>query len=159
MPYSSIGLLQFDEFVELLGTYAGSEDGKELVLALAPHNDLASLEADLAEAREAIAYLREISGAQQASSGAAIRLRFDQIRPMGGSIRILRVEGASLEGVQIRDLFAILIVAGEYRSILQRVAGRYPLLAWRSRKLADLRDLVRRYGRVFLPDGSLSDEA
>lgn len=159
MPYSSIGLLQFDEFIEFLGTYAGSEDGKKLVSGLAPHNDLALLEADLAEAGEAIAYLREISGVQQAASGAAIRLRFDQIRPIGGSIRTLRVEGASLEGVQIRDLFATLALAGEYRGILQRVAGRHPLLALRSSKLADLRDLARRYGRVFLPDGSLSDEA
>jgi DNA mismatch repair protein MutS2 len=159
MPYSSIGLLQFDEFIELLRTYAGSEDGKDLVSGLAPHSERASLEADLAEAGEAIAYLREISGAQQATSGAAIRLRFDQIRPIGGCIRILRVEGASLEGVQIRDLFATLMLAGEYRGILQRVAGRYPLLALRSSKLADLRDLARRYGRVFLPDGSLSDEA
>ncbi len=159
MSYSGIELLQFDEFIELLGSYAGSEDGKELVFGLAPHSDLARLEADLAETGEAIAYLREVSGAQQASLGAAIRLRFDQIRPIGGSIRILRVEGASLDGVQIRDLFATLVLAGEYRNILQRVAGRYPLLALRSSRLADLREVARRYGRVFLPDGSLSDEA
>ncbi len=159
MPFSSTGLLQFDEFIELLGAYAGSEAGQELVSNLTPHSELALLEADLAEAGEAIAYLREVSGAQQATSGAAIRLRFDQFPPISGSIRILRVEGASLEGAQIRDLFATLVVAGEYRSILQRVAGRHPLLALRSSKLADLRDLARRYGRVFLPDGSLSDEA
>ncbi len=159
MPYSSIGLLQFDEFIEVLRSYAGSEDGKQLVSELAPHNDRALLEADLAEAGEAIAYLREVSGVQQATAGAAIRLHFDQIRPIGGSIRLLRVEGASLEGVQIRDVFATLALAGEYRGIFQRVAGRYPQLALRSSNLADLRDLARRYGRVFLPDGSLSDEA
>ncbi len=159
MPFSSTELLQFDELVDLLAKYAGSAAGRELVYGLEPHRDLAALESGLAEAGEAISYLREMSGAQQASSTSLIRLRFDQLPPIDTAVRVLKVEGASLEGRQIQDLFATLAVAGEYRGILQKVASRFPLLAARSSKLADLRDLARRYERVFLPDGNLSDEA
>ncbi|HEX4164753.1 MAG TPA: Smr/MutS family protein, partial [Bryobacteraceae bacterium] len=74
-------------------------------------------------------------------------------------VRILKVEGASLDGRQIQDLLATLAIAGEYRSILQRVASRFPRLAGRSSRLADLRDLAKRYERVFEPDGSLADSA
>ncbi len=159
MSFSSTELLQFDELIALLTGYSGSDSGREVVLKLAPHADLAILEADLADAGEAISYLRELSGAQPASSGAAIRLHFDHLPSIANHVRILKVEGAALDGLQIQDLFATLAVAGEYRSILQKVAGRYPRLAFRSSKLADLRDLARRYERVFLPDGSLSDQA
>lgn len=159
MSFSSTELLQFDDLREKLAGYAGSEAGRELIEGIEPHSNRALLESDLAEAGEAILYLREVSGAQAAASGAAIRLRFDQLRPIEGSVRILKVEGASLDGRQIQDLFSTLGVAGEYRSILQRVAGRFPLLAARSSGLADLRELGRRYGAIFLPDGSLADHA
>jgi DNA mismatch repair protein MutS2 len=159
MSFSSTEILQFNELIELVARHAGSDAGRELVSNLAPHTDLALLKADLAEAGEAIAYLRELSGAQPATSGAAIRLHFDQFPPIDEQVRLLRVAGASLEGRQIQDLFVTLSVAGECRAILQKLASRYPLLASRSSKLADLRDLARRYASAFLPDGSLSDSA
>ncbi len=159
MPFSSTELLQFDELINLLAAYAGSASGRELASSLQPHSHLPTIEADLAEAGEAISYLRELSGAQPAAAGAAIRLHFDQLPPIEAPVRLLKVEGASLEGRQIQDLFTTLAFAGEYRGILQKVASRYPRLAARSSRLADLRDLARRYERAFLPDGSLSDEA
>ncbi len=159
MAFSSTALLQFEELRETLTAYAGSAVGRELVAALEPRHDLRSLESDLAQAGEAIAYLRELAGAQQAGSGAAIRLRFDQLPSIQPAVRILKVEGASLDGRQIQDLFTTLALAGEYRGILQRVASRYPLLAALSSRLADLRELARRYENIFLPDGSLADHA
>ncbi len=153
MAFSSTELLQFDELRDLLTTYAGSDAGRELVYQLEPHSDRAVLEADLADAGEAIAYSRE------SVDGSLIRMRFDQLPSVEGPVRILKVEGASLDGRQIQDLFATLAVAGEYRSALQKLTGRFPRLAARSSKLADLRDLAKRYGRVFLPDGRLSDDA
>ncbi len=153
MSFSSIELLQFDELRDLLARYAGSEAGRELVYELEPHNDRASLEADLAEAGEAISYLHEIV------DGSLTRLRFDQLPAVEASVRILKVEGAALDARQIQDLFSTLAVAGEYRSVLQKLTARFPLLALRSSKLADLRDLARRYERVFLPDGRLADGA
>ncbi|MBV9444253.1 MAG: endonuclease MutS2, partial [Acidobacteriaceae bacterium] len=159
MSFSSSGLLQFPELKDLLGKYAGSAAGRALVEELEPHRDRARLESDLAEAGEAIGYLRETSGAQEAKAGAAIRLRFDQLRDIETPARILRVEGASLDGREILDLFHTLALAGEYRGILLGVAERFPLLARRATKLADLRGLARQYSRSFLPDGSLSDDA
>ncbi len=159
MAFGSNELLQFEELKDLLTGYAGSEAGRDLVAALEPHSDRSTLEADLADAGEAIAYLRELSGAQQTSRGAAIRLRFDQLRDIASSLRIIRVEGASLEGRQILDLFHTLALAGEYRAILLSVSERFPRLARRAHNLADLRSVAKRYERAFLQDGSLADEA
>ena len=159
MPFSSASLLQFDELKELLAKYAGSVAGRALVFALTPHNDRFALETDLAEAGEAIGYLQEVSGAQETARGAAIRLRFDQVRDVDVAVRTLRVEGASLEGREIVDLFQTLSLAGEYRGLLIAVAARYPRLAHRSENMADLRAIARRYQQAFLPDASLADEA
>ncbi len=159
MPFHSASLLQFDELKELLSHYAGSDGGRALVDAHEPHSDRAALESDFAETGEAIGYLREASGAQVTARGAAIRLRFDQVRDIEAQARILRVEGASLGGRDLLDLFHTLSLAGEYRGILLAVSERYGRLAHRGRNLVDLRDLTRRYGRAFLPDGTLADEA
>jgi DNA mismatch repair protein MutS2 len=159
MGFNSTGLLQFEELKDLLAGYAGTEAGSDLITALEPHRDRSALEADLAEAGEAISYLREISTAQHAGRGAAIRLRFDQLRDVHAAVRTLRVEGASLDGREILDLFHTLAIAAEYRAILLSVSDRFPRLANRAHRLADLRDIARRYERAFLPDGSLSDEA
>src|SRR4051794_13980380 len=159
MAFSSTGLLQFDELKDLLAAYAGSDAGKELVYQLEPHAERQVLEADLAEAGEAISYGREVSGAQEAARGAAIRLRFDQLRNIEGSVRVLQVAGARLDGREILDLFHTLSLAGEYRGILLNLEERFPRLASRAVRLADLRPLARRWSRAFLPDGSLADEA
>ncbi len=159
MSFGSTELLQFEELKVLLAKYAGSAAGRELVAALEPHRDLPILETDLAEAGEAIAYLREVSGTQAAGPGAAIRLRFDQLRDITAAVRILKVEGASLDGRQILDLFQTLALAGEYRAILLSLVARYPRLGRRAAQLADLRDVTRRYQHAFLPDGTLADEA
>src|ERR1035441_9887054 len=137
MNFSSTGLLKFEELKELLAHYAGSVAGRTLVYELEPHGDRAALEADLADAGEAIAYLREVSGGQETSRGAAVRLRFDQLRDIDNSLRTLQVEGAGLSGREIMDLFHTLAVAGEHRGILLGVSDRYPRLARRAHDLAD----------------------
>ncbi len=159
MPFSSASLLQFDELKDLLASYAGSAAGRDLIDALEPYHNRAALEAALAETGEAMAYLRETSGPQQSGRGAAIRLRFDQLRDIETPVRILRVEGAALEGPQILDLFHTVSIAGEYRGILLGVAQRYPHLGNRATMLADVRDVARRYQSAFLPNGTLADEA
>jgi DNA mismatch repair protein MutS2 len=159
MNFSGTELLQFDELKELVAGYAGSSAGRALVRALEAYRDGAALENALAEAGEAITYTRELSSAQQTGRGAAIRLRFDQIRDLEAPLRILQVEGAALDGSQILDIFHTLAIAGEYRVALLPVAERYPRLARRGQQLADLRDVTRRFSSAFLPDGSLADHA
>ncbi len=159
MSFSSSGLLQFDELKELLATYAGSVSGRALVYELEPHRDRVALENGLAEAGEAISYGRENSGAEAVGPGSLVRLRFDQLRDIEAPVRTLLIEGASLEGREILDLFHTLALAGDYRAVLLSVSARYPLLAKRGNTLADLRDVARRYARTFHPDGGLTDEA
>jgi DNA mismatch repair protein MutS2 len=159
MSFSSTDLLQFEEFKELLARYAGSNAGRELVGDLEPQRDRLAVTAALAEVGEAINYLRELSGPQTGGSANVIRLRFDQLRDIETPVRILQVEGASLDGPAILDLFHTLALAGEYRGALLSTTERFPRLAQRAHKLADLRGVARRYARAFLPDGSLSNEA
>ncbi len=159
MSFSSKALLQFDELTDLLAGYAGSEAGRELVSELEPHSDRAVLEADLVEAGEAIGYAREASGTPTGGQGAAVRLRFHQMREIGPAVRILKVSGTRLDGWQILDLFNTLALAGEYRGYLLSVQNRYPRLGQWGLRLADLRSLARRWERALLPDGTLSDDA
>jgi DNA mismatch repair protein MutS2 len=159
MAFRSAGLLQFAELTDLLTRYAGSAAGRELVADLAPHSDRFTLESDLADAGEAILYLRELSGAQETARGAPVRLRFDQLRDISASLRILHVSGASLDGRQIMDLFHTLAIAGGYYGALTALSDRFPRLARRAHGLADLRPVARRYENAFLPDGSLADGA
>ena len=92
-------------------------------------------------------------------TGDLLRLRFDQLRDVEGAVRILKVEGASLAGREILDLFHNFALAGEFRAALLSVVARFPRLARRAHNLADLRDLAKRYARAFHPDGSLANEA
>ncbi len=158
MSFSGIAVLQFEELKELVSDFAGSVAGRAYILDLEPHSDRASLESAHAETGEAISYLRDLSGPQVSGSGS-VRLRFDQLRDVHDSVRILQVEGASLDGRAILDLFHTLALAGEYRGLLLSVSGRYSRLARRAHDLADLRDLARRYENAFMPDGTLADSA
>ena len=158
MPFSSQSLLQFEELKELVASYAGSEAGAELLLEAAPGGNRFAVEADLADSGEAITYLREATN-PEGSRGAAVRLRFNELRDVRASLTVLRVEGARLDGRALLDLFQVLEIAGEHRTLLVGVRERYPRLARRADSMADLRGFVRRFGKAFLPDGSLSDQA
>ena len=158
MSFSSLELLQFGELQELVARYAGSAAGRDLVAALEPHSDRAALEAALADCGEAISYLREVQGGET-KAGAVLRLRFDQLRDVEGAVRVLQVEGTSLDGREILDLFHNFALAGEFRGALLNVVAKFPRLARRAHQLADLRDVAKRYAHTFLPDGSLADSA
>ncbi|HXR77545.1 MAG TPA: endonuclease MutS2 [Bryobacteraceae bacterium] len=159
MSFRGASLLQFDELKELIASFAGSAAGKERVLSCDANESRAAAEADLSEAGEAIVYLHDAAQPQRAAHGATVRLRFDQLRDLSGILRLLRVEGARLDGLEILDLFHVLSISGEYRAVLVSSSDRYPRLGRRAQSLIDLRDLVRRHQRAFLPDGSLADEA
>src|SRR3569833_2966433 len=125
MSFSSADLLQFEELKELLARYAGSTAGRDLVHDLEPRADRFALTSALAETGEAIAYLRELSGPQTSGTGNLVRLRFDHLRDIATPVRILQVEGASLDGPAILDLFHNLALAGEYRGGLLSDSERF----------------------------------
>jgi DNA mismatch repair protein MutS2 len=159
MPFSSTELLQFSELKELVARYAGSLAGRELVVELEPDSNRPALESALADSGEAIAYLRELHGSNESKSGSLLRLRFDQLRAVDAAVRALQVEGASLDGREILDLFHNFSLAGEFRGALLNLVARFPRLARLAHHLADLRDLAKRYARTFHPDSSLTSEA
>lgn len=69
-------VLEFEGVRDLVGRYISSDVARRELEKLEPRQDRESLESDLAEAGEAIEYLRTASRPQTAGRGAAIRIDF-----------------------------------------------------------------------------------
>ena len=155
----AVGVLEFEKLREVVGRYVRTALGRAQVDALEPVAERAAIETALAEAAEAVAYVRASSEPQPASRGAAIRVRFElpvDPRPIVGR---LRIEGATLEPAEIFELSRLLDLAAETRAILLSAEARYPRLASYARGIVDLRDVVRELRGKILPDGTLADDA
>src|SRR5437879_11305137 len=121
-------VLEFDALRALLGRYVHSALGRGELERMAPSADRLHAENALAEAAEAIEYLRAASRPQPAARGAAIRVRFSDLADPGESIARLRIEGATLEAQQIFEIGRLLDLAAEARSILLSAAEKFPRL-------------------------------
>jgi DNA mismatch repair protein MutS2 len=152
-------VLEFDALRELLGRHLKSPLGRGELDALAPSTDRAEIESALAETAEGIAYLRAASSPQPAARGAAIRLRFEDVRDPAPAAARLRIEGAVLEPIEIHELARLLELAAEARSVLLAAEERFPLLAAHAAQIADLREVTREISGKILPDGTLADDA
>ena len=159
MTNSSLDLLEFESLKQLLGRYVRNALGRAVLDAVEPLADRLALETIQADNAEALRYLKSTYEPQQASRGAAIRVRFDALPDITGAARIVRMEGAVLEPLQIFELTQILKHAGEVRSILTAAHGAYPRLGSKAARLADLRPLLRELRGKILPDGSIADDA
>lgn len=155
MSFRSSELLQFPELREIVAGYSGSAPGRERVLELEPSTDLQVILRNLAEAAEAIGY----RSAALAADRNATPLRFDSVPDIQGALPSLRVDGVRLDSAHILDLFKTLETAAEYRGLLLKAAGDFPLLAAYGRSLADLAFISARWKPSFLPDGRLLDSA
>ena len=152
-------VLEFEALRALLGRYLRSPLGRAELEAVAPVSDRAAIEAALADASEAIEYLRTSSQPQPASRGAAIRVRFDMGSDPAPAVARLRIEGATLEATELLELAKLLDLASEARSILMSARERFPRLCRHASAIADLRDLAAQLRSRILPDGSLADDA
>jgi DNA mismatch repair protein MutS2 len=155
----SIDLLEFESLRQLVGRFVRSQLGQHELEQLAPHSDREILESALADAAEAVAYLRATQESQPATRGAAIRVRFDSIPDIRATLPMLRIEGAGLEAIQILDLTRLLEQAGEIRAVLNMAATRYPRLGARATSIFDPRSMLRDLAGKILPDGTLADDA
>ena len=151
--------LEFDDLRALLGRYVRSPMGQAELLGVAPLADRSAIENALADAAEAIEYLRAASNPQTASRGAAIRPRFDLSVDPAPFVARLRIQGATLDAQEIFELARLLDVASEARSVVLSARDRYPRLAAHASAIADLRELARDLRGKILPDGSLADDA
>jgi DNA mismatch repair protein MutS2 len=153
------GALEFEDLRALLGRYVRSPMGQAALLGVIPLSDRAAIENALADAAEAIEYLRAASNPQPAGRGAAIRPRFDLGADPAPLVARLRIQGATLEATEIFELARLLDLASEARSVVLSARERYPRLAAHASAIADLHELARDLRGKILPDGTLADDA
>ena len=152
-------VLEFEHLRELLGRYVRSALGRGELAAVAPSSNRPAIEAALADAGEAIEYVRTSSQPQAASHGAAIRVRFTEIDDPARPIARLRIEGATLEPQEIFEVGRLLDLASEARAILIAARERFPRLGRYGAAIADLRTLANDLRGKILRDGSVADDA
>jgi DNA mismatch repair protein MutS2 len=152
-------VLEFEGVRDLIGRYMSTDMGRRELAKLEPSQEREPLEADLAEAGEAIEYLRTASRPQTAGRGAAIRIDFGGLPDTEPAVYKLRIEGASLEPREIFGVFALLDRAADAKSLLVAASPRFPRLGQRAQTIGDFRTLLRELDGKILPDGSVSDHA
>jgi len=156
---TSSAVLEFEALRQLIARNVSSALGHRELAKVEPHTDRALLEHDLAEAGEAIGYLRTASRPQPAARGAAIRVDFSGLPDVEPAVFKLRIEGASLDPKEIFDVFSLLDRAADAKSVLTAAAERFPRLGLRAGTIGDFRGLLRDLEGKILPDGSMSDHA
>jgi len=156
---TSAEVLEFETLKQVVGRYISSGPGRRELEKLEPHADRARLEEDLAEAAEAIEYLRLAARPQPAARGAAIRVEFGGLPDTEETVHKLRIEGACLEPKEIFAVFSLLDRAADAKSLLTATAERFPRLARRAQTIGDFRALLRDLEGKILPDGSVADHA
>jgi DNA mismatch repair protein MutS2 len=151
--------LEFEALRALLSRYMRSPLGRTELGKVAPLGERAAIENALADTAEAVEYLRTSSNPQTAGRGAAIRPRFDLGADPAPLVGRLRIEGATLEALEIFELARFLDVASEVRSVVLAARERFPRLAAHAAAIANLHELARELRGKILPDGSLADDA
>jgi DNA mismatch repair protein MutS2 len=157
--HTSAGVLEFEALRQLLGRYVSSPMGRRELDKVGPYTDRERLESALAEAAEAVEYLRAASRPQPAGRGAAIRVDFGGLPDVEAAVQKMRIEGAALEPREIFEVFALLDRAADAKSLLMAAAERFPRLATRARAIGDFRGLLEEINGKILPDGSVADHA
>ena len=156
---TSVEVLEYESLRQLVGRFVASPLGRRELAKVQPHADHGRLAEDLAEAGEAIEYLRAAGRPQPAARGAAIRIDFSGLPDPGAVVHKLHIEGASLEPKEIFDLVLLLDRAADAKSVLTAAAERFPRLGRRAHSVGDFRALLQDLQGKILPDGTLSDHA
>ena len=156
---TSVEVLEYESLRQLVGRFVASPLGRRELAKVQPHADHGRLAEDLAEAGEAIEYLRAAGRPQPAARGAAIRIDFSGLPDPGAVVHKLHIEGASLEPKEIFDLVLLLDRAADAKSVLTAAAERFPRLGRRAHLVGDFRTLLQDLQGKILPDGTLSDHA
>ncbi len=156
---TSSEVLEFEKLRELLGRYLSSPLGRRELDKVQPLADRERLVGDLAEAGEAIEYLRTAARPQPTARGAAIRIDFGGLPELEAAVHKLHIEGASMEPREISDLFLLLDRSADAKSVLIATAERFPRLGRRALTIGDFRGLLHDLEGKILPDGTVSDHA
>jgi DNA mismatch repair protein MutS2 len=151
-------VLEFPAVVQLVRRYLASPLGVAALEGVRPLADRAAVEEELAEAAEAMDYLRRAEAPLQSGSRPA-PLSFAGLHDVRAAAARLSVEGAELEPLEILHLLGLLERAGDVRLTLAASQGRCPRLAARGEQIAEFRPLVQDLAGKILPSGELDDHA
>jgi DNA mismatch repair protein MutS2 len=147
--------LEWEQVRNLIARYIGSPLGAAELAKVEPSHDRERIERDLAEAGEAIRYVR----ASATPQSSAIRINLNGLPDVTITIQKLHIEGAALEPREIFDLIAFLDRAADAGSFLTAAAERFPLLADRARGIGDFRPLLKEIEGKIQADGTVLDSA
>jgi DNA mismatch repair protein MutS2 len=156
---TSAEVLEYESLRQLVGRYIASPLGRRELEKVEPHADRDRLVTDLAEAGEAVNYLRLAARPQPAARGAAIRVDFGGLPDTEPAVHKLRIEGASLDPKEMYEVFMLLDRAADAKSVLSAAAERFPLLGARAQTIGDFRALLKDLEGKILPDGTVADNA
>lgn len=155
----NIEALEWEQVLALIARYIGSPLGETELAKVTPSVERATIENALAEAGEAIRYLRAASAPQPTGQGAAIRINLNGLPDVTVLIQKLRIEGAALEPREIFDLIGFLDRAADAASFLNAAGERFPLLAGRAQGIGDFRPLLKEVEGRIQGDGTVLDTA
>ena len=139
--------LEWEQVRNLVSKYIGSPLGAAELAKVEPSSDRTRVERDLAEAGEAILYVR--------SAASTIRINLNGLPDITVAIQKLHIEGAALEPREIFDLIAFLDRAADAASSLNAAAERFPLLGQRARGIGDFRPLLKEIEGKIQADGTV----
>jgi DNA mismatch repair protein MutS2 len=152
IEHSSQRVLEFDQLRQLLATYTGSPLGRERVMQLAPSRNTQWIERQQQLTAELRGYLR---------TGG--RFDFQGLLDPTALVNKSRIQGATLEIGEIRDLVLVADRAAEWREIALHapvaIQDKWQGVHELSETLADLTLLLRYFRNKILPDGTLDDRA
>jgi DNA mismatch repair protein MutS2 len=156
---NSEAALEWEQVRALVARYIGGPLGAAELAKVAPSGNRGEVEPALAEAGEAIRYLRAASAPQPAGQGAAIRINLNGLPDVTVFIQKLHIEGAALEPREIFDLIGFLDRAADAASFLNAAGERFPLLARRAQGIGDFRPLLKEVEGKIQGDGTVLDSA
>lgn len=155
MRITGIEALEWNHVQTLLGRYISCPLGEKLLPTVEPSDDKDALVSALAEAEEAIGYLRAATSPQ----GGAIRINLSGLPDITSSAERVRIEGTALEPVELFDILSFLNRTADTKSFLNAAGERFPLLAARAGTLADFGALLQILDGKIAPNGTVLDTA
>jgi len=152
MLHTSARLLEFESLREVLLAYTESELGRARIGSLAPSTNAEWILGQQRLAAEIGRYL---------ASGA--RFNFSGLLDPKSQLERSRIEGASLEPAEIRDILVLIDRAAEWREIALHppasLSLEWPAVGELSSGIVDFTELLRFFRNKILPDGTLDDRA